>query len=225
MTREYQPVIVRELLRHGGTCSSQELATALLLNDQFQMRRSMKVLMRWPKRTLVSKGVVTYNRKTRNFTLIDLPTGVDLAAAIELCQVKIDTFNRTEGRVRANLRMELINEADGRCQACGVSGLDRPLDIDHIVPKSKATSGKVPSKSPGKSIPVDDRDNLQVLCQRCNRGKRADSSRDFRPSTRRIAETIWLAEQRAKEEGRFQEVRAELKKLRDEAQYASAHGK
>ena len=44
--------------------------------------------------------------------------------------------------------------------------------------------------SGGQLIPVNDLRNLQVLCSKCNRGKRDTSTYDFRPSEERLAETI-----------------------------------
>ena len=46
MTREYQPVMIRELIQHNGRCSKTHLAKAILVNDQFQVKRAERVLMR-----------------------------------------------------------------------------------------------------------------------------------------------------------------------------------
>lgn len=70
-----------------------------------------------------------------------------------------------------------------------------PLDIDHIVPKAEAERkrgiwhGKVPNRK-GTLIDIDDIENLQVLCEKCNRGKRDQGKfHDFRPSKISLVES------------------------------------
>jgi 5-methylcytosine-specific restriction endonuclease McrA len=80
--------------------------------------------------------------------------------------------------------------AKGCCEACGAKATgDKPLDIDHIIPKSKAKDGKVKQAS-GEVIGVHDLRNLQVLCIACNRGKREHGDFDYRPSKERLVEAI-----------------------------------
>jgi 5-methylcytosine-specific restriction endonuclease McrA len=95
----------------------------------------------------------------------------------------------------------VIDRAGGRCQACGTLGIDRALDIDHVVPQAHANSrGEVKLPS-GEWVLADDDRNLQALCYLCNRGKRDTSDTDFRPSLDRLAETIVLAARRADQLG------------------------
>ena len=60
----------------------------------------------------------------------------------------------------------VLTESDGRCALCGVTKKDRPLDVDHIKPRSKG----------GKN----EYENLQVLCAKCNRSKGNKDDTDFR---------------------------------------------
>ena len=53
-----------------------------------------------------------------------------------------------------SVRAQVIVRDGGRCRRCGSA---RQLEIDHIIPFSKAGTS--------------DEDNLQVLCRRCNRRK------------------------------------------------------
>jgi len=50
--------------------------------------------------------------------------------------------------------------------ACGATAEDRPLHVDHIVPRSKAGANTI--------------DNLQILCSTCNGGKNNKDDTDFR---------------------------------------------
>ena len=65
-----------------------------------------------------------------------------------------------------SLRYRVLKEADGRCTLCGATKKERPLDVDHIKPRSKG----------GKNV----YENLQVLCSKCNRSKGNKDDTDFR---------------------------------------------
>jgi hypothetical protein len=74
---------------------------------------------------------------------------------LEKCKVV-----RKRGPIGAALRFQLIQEAGGRCQACGRSPASDSrvsLEIDHILPFSRGGSNE--------------KSNLQVLCDSCNRGR------------------------------------------------------
>jgi ATP adenylyltransferase len=47
-----------------------------------------------------------------------------------------------------------LKAAGGSCQLCGISAKERPIDVNHIVPRSRG----------GKSELA----NLQALCSKCN---------------------------------------------------------
>ena len=62
------------------------------------------------------------------------------------------------------LRYAVLRNASGQCQCCGADRSQSLLTVDHILPMSHF---------PHLAL---DRDNLQVLCLPCNRGK---SNRDY----------------------------------------------
>jgi diadenosine tetraphosphate (Ap4A) HIT family hydrolase len=49
---------------------------------------------------------------------------------------------------------------------CGATKEDRPLDVDHIIPRNRGGKNELA--------------NLQVLCSKCNRSKRDKDDTDFR---------------------------------------------
>jgi HNH endonuclease/HIT domain-containing protein len=63
----------------------------------------------------------------------------------------------------------VLAESGRRCALCGATEEERPLDVDHILPRSRG--GKTEKANP------------QVLCSRCNRAKGNRDTRDFRRST------------------------------------------
>jgi 5-methylcytosine-specific restriction endonuclease McrA len=192
MTANYQPVIIRELLKRNGEATKDELALALLIEDRDTFSYWRKVLMTWPKSTLVKKhAIIQYCSKTRSFLLpFDLSDQGIVDEIVGMCDEKISQFGNTSPKKLASLRYKLIEQAKGICQACGaVPNGDNPLDIDHIIPRSKSKNGKV-TNSLGESVDVDDERNLQVLCAKCNRGKRDSGSFDFKPSAERIEDAL-----------------------------------
>jgi len=192
MTANYQPVIIRELLRRNGEATKDELALALLIEDRDTFNYWRKILMTWPKSTLEKKhAIMQYCSKTKSFSLpFDLANEGLVEEIVGMCEEKISQFGGASPKKLASLRYKLIEQAKGVCQACGsLPSSDNPLDIDHIVPRSKSKNGKV-KNSLGESVDVDDEKNLQVLCAKCNRGKRDAGSYNFKPSKERIEDVL-----------------------------------
>jgi len=113
---------------------------------------------------------------------------------IAICTKKIKEFNTPLVRREAARRFQVLENAKGMCQACFCR--NRPLDVDHIVPREEARRkigiwrGKVPNRA-GKLIDLDDLENLQVLCEKCNRGKRDQGKfHDFRPSEESLLDAL-----------------------------------
>ena len=68
--------------------------------------------------------------------------------------------------INDDLRFRVLKEAKGRCALCGASNKDMALHVDHILPRNKG----------GKTV----HENLQALCEKCNRTKRDRDDTDFR---------------------------------------------
>lgn len=73
---------------------------------------------------------------------------------------------RSHNYISGTLRYEVLKAARFRCELCGVSGDERALEVDHIVPRRQGGP--------------DDLTNLQALCFRCNAMKGARDATDFR---------------------------------------------
>ncbi|MFB7145808.1 HNH endonuclease [Agrobacterium deltaense] len=196
MTDLYQPVIIRELLLHEGVRTKSELATILASYDTSVQEYYEKIVMRWPKITLTKHGIVDYERRGSVFRLSVCPDNpAQRQEAVQLCEEKIaawlDKRRSVDPTVKANtsIRYAILKEAHGKCQLCGIAAEVRPIDIDHIVPRSKADkNGKV--RLNGRLIDMDDRENLQALCFTCNRAKRAGDATDFRRKNRLVRDRI-----------------------------------
>jgi diadenosine tetraphosphate (Ap4A) HIT family hydrolase len=80
--------------------------------------------------------------------------------------IKLWDYRLIDNPVPDSLRFRVLKDSDFRCELCGATKKDRPLDVDHIIPRSKG----------GKTEEA----NLQVLCSKCNRSKGNKDKTDFR---------------------------------------------
>ena len=104
-----------------------------------------------------------------------------------MCEAKIDQWMRSRAARgdapslgAASKRYLVLKAAKGKCELCGIPAKVSPIDVDHIVPRSRADKNGYIMKE-GTRIHLDDERNLQALCFRCNRAKRNHDATDFRP--------------------------------------------
>ena len=201
----YQPLVICSLAEAGGRMSKEDLAKRLLLENRSAVAGAVKTLMRWPKATLQRHGIVRYHRERKEFELlVDFECSGTRHSVIAACEELIADWQAREAPKTASRFFAVIEAAKGRCQACGRPGSEQPIDVDHIVPQSRAKNGRI-KRADGAWVRVDDVSNLQALCSKCNRGKRDASTLDFRPSIDRLAETVRLAIDHGAELGYQQE--------------------
>ena len=181
MSHIYQPLLIKTLLDAGGSATLRQLATLFLSQDESQIIYYEKRIKEMPVPVLSRHGILK-----RDGDLITLLTDkLDVKQKAELkmiCEQKIQEYIVARGlsiwdyrlldeaAVPDLLRYRILKEAKGRCSLCGATKDERPLDIDHIIPRSKG----------GKNT----YENLQVLCSKCNRSKRNFDDVDFRGMVR-----------------------------------------
>ncbi|WP_241667342.1 HIT domain-containing protein [Pseudodesulfovibrio senegalensis] len=176
MSHIYQPLMIRSLVEADGTATIRQLAHAFIIQDESQLKYYEDRIKKMPLRILKKNGVID-----RQGDLVALKTGkltFEQRAQIKmLCDQKMQEFIVKRGLsiwdyrlldtpVSGSVYYEAMKESGGRCALCGATKDERPLDLDHIIPRSKG----------GKST----KDNLQVLCSRCNRTKGNKDDTDFR---------------------------------------------
>jgi predicted house-cleaning noncanonical NTP pyrophosphatase (MazG superfamily) len=197
MTEIYQPVIIRYLLEKGGKAGKAELAKVLSGYDTSVQEYYQQVLMRWPKITLTKHDIITYDSKHKEFSLnFELGNPVLIEAAKEVCEEKIERWITARAARSdrpnevASIRYRVLKAARGKCELCGISAKISPIDVDHIIPRSKVDrKGRV--LKDGIWMHVDDERNLQALCFRCNRAKRDSDTTDFRlPSSKLVRDKV-----------------------------------
>ena len=177
MSHIYQPLLIKSLIESGGISTIRQLATTFLASDESQILYYEKRLKEMPIKVLSKHGIISREGELVSLRIRKM-TLEQKAEIKKLCEQKIQEFIVSRGLstwdyrllddtlISDTLRYQVLREAKGRCALCGITKDDKPLDIDHIIPKAKG----------GKTV----YENLQVLCSTCNRTKRDTDDTDFR---------------------------------------------
>ena len=86
---------------------------------------------------------------------------------ISLCESKLNEFLESRGLklwdyrlidnpVPDSLRYKVLKKSKHRCELCGATKYDRPLDVDHIIPRSKGGKSDESNlrNGPSKNYPI-----------------------------------------------------------------------
>lgn len=177
MSHIYQPLLIRDLVDSGGSATIRQLATAFLVQDESQLLYYEERIKRMPVRVLGKHHVVE-----KDGDIIRLNVGkltLSQKARIRmLCEQKMQEYVEKRGLslwdyrlleadpIPDSARYMILKESGQRCALCGATKAERPLDVDHIRPRSRGGTN--------------DLWNLQVLCSKCNRSKGNKDDTDFR---------------------------------------------
>lgn len=179
MSHIYQPVMLKTLLAREGVASRRDIAAAFLAEDQSQLEYYDEIVKRYPTQTLKRHGIIEHGRG--RYSLRDIFLAIDAgerATLIALCDAKLADFverrqqmiwkHRSQNfdPVPGSIRWQILRRAMGRCEACGISAVERALHVDHIIPRSWGGSNDI--------------SNFQALCSTCNVQKLNGDATDFR---------------------------------------------
>jgi ATP adenylyltransferase len=179
MSHIYQPVMLRTLIEGGGKATIRQIAAAFLGRDQSQLEYYEEITKAMPGKVLAKHGLV--QREGQSFRLTFDPASLSSAERDELlrlCDQKVQRYLEKRGAaaydhrraalgyISGSLRYEVLKRAGYRCELCGISAIERAIEIDHIIPR--------------KHGGTDDLTNLQALCYLCNANKGAGDQTDFR---------------------------------------------
>lgn len=184
MQHIYQPLLIRSLVDAGGSATIRQLAVAFLDQDESQIVFYERKIKEMPLRVLRRHGVVASSGN-----LVELTTGKlsfeERAQVRMICDRKLQEYIIKRGLaiwdyrmletdpVPGSLRNRVLAESGGMCALCGATNKERPLDVDHIRPRSKGGGNEYA--------------NLQVLCSKCNRAKGNKEDTDYRTMAQREA--------------------------------------
>ena len=176
MQHIYQPLLIRRLVEMGGKATIRQLAVAFLTEDESQLKFYEKKIKNMPLPVLKKRGIVSYEDGlvTLNAKVL---TYEQKAQIKMLCEQRLQEYIKDKGLdiwddllnsdpVLGSLRERVLRESKGRCALCGITKEERPLEVDHIKPRSKGGTN--------------DYENLQVLCSKCNREKSNKNDYDYR---------------------------------------------
>lgn len=177
MSHVYQPLLVRALVDAGGVATVRQLAQVFLVQDESQLLYCEKRIKEMPLKVLKRHEVITSDGQLVSLNTKSL-TLEQKAHIRMICEQRLQSFVQKRGigiwdyrlldeePIPDSLRFLVLKAAGGRCQLCGILAKERPIDVDHIIPRSRG----------GKTELA----NLQALCSKCNRSKRNQDDTDFR---------------------------------------------
>lgn len=178
MSHIYQPVMLIELLKKGGSASVTDIAQSLLSRDQSQVEYYEHITKNMVGKVLTkSRGITT--KDANEYSLLgfaDLEPA-EITELISLCEQKVTDFvakkedpwghrKKSSGYISGTIRYRILSRAKFRCELCGISADQKALEVDHIVPRNDGGG--------------DEEFNLQALCYSCNAMKRDRDDTDFR---------------------------------------------
>lgn len=177
MSHIYQPLLIKSLVECNGVATLRQLAHSFLSQDESQLLFYEDRIKNMPVPVLKRHGILD-----RDGQLVWLNIGAmtfkEKTQIKALCDQKIQEFLERRGLstwdyrlletepVPDTIRYDVLRRAKGTCDLCGCSAKERPLQVDHIIPRSKLGSN--------------DPENLQALCDLCNRAKSNRDQTDFR---------------------------------------------
>lgn len=174
MSHVYQPLLIKTLVEAGGVATLNQLARAFAAADESQVRFYERRIRQMPLKVLKRHGVVHADKSVISLDLTSL-SFVDRMDIIASCNQRIAQFvsGRGDGVWSGMMQLDPVPESlrykvlkrDRKCLLCGNGPDDAPLEVDHIVPRSKGGSNDIT--------------NLQVLCRPCNQGKSNQDDTDF----------------------------------------------
>ena len=178
MQHVYQPIMLIELLKHGGQATEQQIARVLLTLDPTQKKYYENKVRNMVGKVLKDNGITTRDKAVHQLLGFDQLTADQVEELIRLCESKLEAEAAKRGDsywkhratdrepVSGSIRYEVLKRANQRCECCGVSILDKPIDVDHIVPRSLGGANSI--------------NNYQALCYECNTNKGNRDDTDFR---------------------------------------------
>lgn len=177
MSHIYQPLLIKTLVELGGIATVRHLAMIFLDNDESQIQYYEKRLKEMPIKVLSAHDVISRDDELVRLNVKNL-TLEQKAEIKKICEAKIQEYITSRGmkiwdyrlldgfQVPDSVRYQVLKEGGGHCALCGATVNERPMDVDHIIPRSKG----------GKT----EYSNLQVMCSKCNRSKRNTDDTDLR---------------------------------------------
>ena len=169
MQHIYQPVMLIELLKNQGNSSEETIARVILNRDPTQLDYYIDKVRNMVGKVLRDNGITERDKEVHSLKDFQQLTQDEIEELINLCRDKLIEFEDKRGdkiwehratdreAISGSIRYEVLKRASRRCENCGVSVDERPIDVDHIVPRSVGGANDI--------------SNYQALCYLCNTNK------------------------------------------------------
>ena len=169
MQHIYQPVMLIELLKNQGNASEETIARVILNRDPTQLDYYIDKVRNMVGKVLRDNGITERDKEVHSLKDFQQLTQDEIEELINLCRDKLIEFEDKRGdkiwehratdreAISGSIRYEVLKRASRRCENCGVSVDERPIDVDHIVPRSFGGANDI--------------SNYQALCYMCNTNK------------------------------------------------------
>ena len=176
MSHIYQPLMLRILVEAGGTATIRQIAHGFLAQDESQLRYYENRIKQMPLPVLKNRGVISKEGELVTLNCKKL-TFVQKAQVVMSCEKRLQQFIIERGLdlwgyrlldndpIPGSLRYRVLKESGDRCALCGATKKERPLDVDHIIPRSRGGETSY--------------ENLQILCSLCNQEKGNKTAEEF----------------------------------------------
>jgi ATP adenylyltransferase len=177
MSHVYQPLMLIELLKNYGTATEEEIATVILNRDPTQLDYYIDKVKNMVGKVLNKNGITTKIKNKHSLNGFYDLSEEQVDELINLCRDKLIQYEDKRGgkiwehratdreAISGSVRYKVLLRAGRRCESCGVSVDVKPIDVDHIVPRSLG----------GKN----DVSNYQALCWECNTNKGNKDNTNF----------------------------------------------
>jgi diadenosine tetraphosphate (Ap4A) HIT family hydrolase len=177
MSHVYQPLLIRSLIDAGGSATVRQIAQSFLVQDESQLAYYEGRIKTMPVKVLSNHGVVHRDGDLVSLSVRKLSLKQKAHLRL-LCEMKLQEHVQKRGLgiwdyrmletdpVPDSVQFQVLKRASGRCELCGATKKERPLHIDHIIPRSRKGTN--------------DLENLQVLCDKHNLAKSNKDTTDLR---------------------------------------------
>lgn len=169
MQHIYQPVMLIELLKNQGNATEEAIARVILNRDPTQVDYYIDKVRNMVGKVLRDNGITERDKEVHLLKDFEQLTQDEIEELINLCRDKLVEFEDKRGdriwehratdreAISGSIRYEVLKRASRRCENCGVSIDERPIDVDHIIPRSIGGANDIT--------------NYQALCNICNTNK------------------------------------------------------
>lgn len=170
--------MIKKILDNGGQATDNDIANALLQYDPSQIEYYQSITNNMVGKVLRKHKIVEKEKKLYKLVDFDKLTQLQIEELKNICNNKVDAYikkrgdaiwnHRTTNRVpvSGSIRYEVLKRASFRCELCGISAIEKALEVDHITPKNLGGEDSI--------------NNYQALCYSCNASKKDKDDTDFR---------------------------------------------